>query len=236
MKKEYSVSPEAKKLNRQKLFVRITKVVFLFLLFLISVVYFILYVLYQDGSFTVTLDGNADNRKNVFLSETGDLTDMSIKLSAKSLDYIDNISVNWIKEDVDTEADGSHNGDNYLAYSFYVINYGNETVNYWYQVNLLDIVKNVDEAVRIRLYLNGHETTYAKLNQTTNTPESGTTAFYSESIPVLEVRENFKPGEKDCFTIVVWLEGDDPDCIDDIIGGELKMEMNITEEHLNQEN
>lgn len=92
MKKEYSVSPEAKKLNRQKLFVRITKVVFLFLLFLISVVYFILYVLYQDGSFTVTLDGNADNRKNVFLSETGDLTDMSIKLSAKSLDYMDNIS------------------------------------------------------------------------------------------------------------------------------------------------
>ena len=70
---------------------------FLFLLFLISVVYFILYVLYQDGSFTVTLDGNADNRKNVFLSETGDLTDMSIKLSAKSLDYMDNISVNWIK-------------------------------------------------------------------------------------------------------------------------------------------
>ena len=50
------------------------------------------------------------------------------------------------------------------------------------------------------------------------------------------MRENFKPGEKDRFTIVVWLEGDDPDCIDDIIGGELKMEMNITEEHLNQEN
>ena len=34
------------------------------------------------------------------------------------------------------------------------------------------------------------------------------------------------------FTIVIYLEGDDPDCIDSLIGGEMKMHMDITEEHI----
>lgn len=233
-KKEYALGKEARKLNKQKLFVRITKVTFLFLLFIISVVYFILYVLYSKGNFTISLDGNANNQKNVFLSETGSLNDLSIKLTATSLEYMDNVSTNFIHKDknIDTEADGSHNGNNYMAYSFYVINYGNETVNYWYQINTLDITKSADEAIRIEIFRNGKAITYAKPNKITNQPENETTPFYSDSIPVLEVREDFAPGDKDRFTIVIWLEGDDPDCIDDIIGGEVKMEMSITEEHL----
>jgi len=47
-------------------------------------------------------------------------------------------------------------------------------------------------------------------------------------------KENFKPGDRDKFTIVIWLEGDDPDCVDSIIGGELKLEMNITDEHIKE--
>ena len=56
--------------------------------------------------------------------------------------------------------------------------------------------------------------------------------FYDDDIAVLEQREKISPGEKDKYTVVIWLEGDDPDCIDDIIGGEIKMEMKITEEHI----
>jgi len=33
---------------------------------------------------------------------------------------------------------------------------------------------------------------------------------------------------------VVFVEGDDPDCLDEIIGGEMKMHMEITEEHIKQ--
>ena len=39
------------------------------------------------------------------------------------------------------------------------------------------------------------------------------------------------PGDIDKFTIVIWLEGDDPDCIDNILGGEIKMHMEIREEY-----
>ena len=41
----------------------------------------------------------------------------------------------------------------------------------------------------------------------------------------------YKKGDIDKFTIVIWLEGDDPDCVDNILGGEIKMHMEIREEH-----
>ena len=40
--------------------------------------------------------------------------------------------------------------------------------------------------------------------------------------------------QKDRFTIVIFLEGDDPECINDLIGGEIKMHMDITEEHFKE--
>ena len=39
------------------------------------------------------------------------------------------------------------------------------------------------------------------------------------------------PGKIDKFTVIVYLEGDDPECDDSLIGGEMKMHMDITEEH-----
>jgi hypothetical protein len=37
--------------------------------------------------------------------------------------------------------------------------------------------------------------------------------------------DNLDPGECTKYTIVVWLEGNDPDCIDWLIGGQLKVDM-----------
>ena len=65
--------------------------------------------------------------------------------------------------------------------------------------------------------------------------EAGTKKFVSKSIAVLEQRKNFKPKEKDRFTVVVWIEGDDPECKNDLLGGEIKMHMDITEEHVDKE-
>ena len=50
----------------------------------------------------------------------------------------------------------------------------------------------------------------------------------------MRVREDFNEGDRDKFTIVIWIEGDDPDCIDYLIGGQMKMHMEITEEHIEQ--
>ena len=66
----------------------------------------------------------------------------------------------------------------------------------------------------------------------TGLEENGTVSFHSDDMAVLEQRKSFRPGDVDKFTIVIYLEGDDPDCVDAIIGGEIKMNMEITEEHI----
>ena len=40
-------------------------------------------------------------------------------------------------------------------------------------------------------------------------------------------REGFEPKAKDKYTVVIWLEGNDPDCIDELIGGTLKLSMDF---------
>lgn len=202
------------------------------LLILVSILYLALYIVYDGGRFTVTLDKNLQSQKNVFLSETGDKKSEVRKLSADTIDYMDNISIKWLPQDIDKEKDGSHNGDNYIAYSFYVVNSGKENVNYWYEIDIDDTIKNVDEAIRIMIYQNGKPTVYAKKNKVTKKAEPETKKFVSKSIAVLEQRKNFKPNTKDRYTIVVWIEGDDPECKNDLLGGEIKMHMDFTEEHV----
>ena len=232
MKKKYSIGIEASKIYKQKLMIKIIQLALLLLLVVFSVVYFLVYILYSNGNFIITLDKNAYNGKNVFLSEDGTLKNMKIQLKAKTLDYMDNISVNWIDQNIDSVKTGTHNGNNYIAYTFYVVNGGDETVKYWYQVDISDTIQNVDEAIRVMIYHNGEKTIYAKKSKTTGEAEVGTTKFYSDSIAVVKPVTVFKPDQKDKFTIVVWLEGDDPDCVDSLIGGAVKLKMDISEEHI----
>ena len=229
-----SVGVKASKVYKRKLFVKITKIAFLLLLILISVIYLFLYIIYAGGRFTVTLDKNMANQKNVFLSEDGKASNQTRRLIADTIDYMDNISIKWLPKDIHNEATGAHNGDNYIAYTFYVVNNGKETVHYWYEVDVDDTIKNVDEAIRIMIYRNGEQVVYAKKSPITNEAEPDTKAFVSDTVAVLEQRKNLKPKAKDRFTIVVWIEGDDPECKNDLLGGEIKMHMDITEEHVNK--
>lgn len=231
MKKDYSVSTTAAKVHKKKLFLRIAKITFLLLLLVISAIYFILYIVYNESSFTISVDKDM-LKSSIFLSESGEVGTKSRNLYADAAEYMDNISVNWISEDVDTEADGSHNGTNYFAYSFYLIHKGENPINYWYEIDVDDTIRNLDKAIRVMIFRNGEKTIYAKVNEKTGKAEEGTKQFYSNNIAVLEERKNFSPGDKDRFTVVVWIEGDDPDCNNDLLGGGIKMHMDITEERL----
>ena len=119
-----TVNIEAEKVYRKKIVSRLIKIAFLLLIIFLSVVYLFLYIVYDGGRFTVSLDRNMSNRKNIFLSEDGKLKSKTRKLSADTIDYMDNISIKWLPQNIDTEATGAHNGDNYIAYTFYVVNAG----------------------------------------------------------------------------------------------------------------
>ena len=73
------------------------------------------------------------------------------------------------------------------------------------------------------------------MNSTTKEPEPNTIPFNTEKEIISEQREEFASGEIDKCTVVIWIEGNDPECLDDLIGGEIKMHMDIMENHIPQE-
>lgn len=222
----------AKKLDKRKKRTKRAKIALLIILIVLSLAYIALGVIYNGGGFTITLDPNFSSESGIILYESMNNKSKTNKLYAQDMDFMDNISINWISSDVDSKSEGgSHNGENYIAYTFYIANEGKETLNYWQEIYVDDVIKKVDEAVRVMIYLNGEKTVYAKKNSLTKEVEPGTEPFYSDDLIVLRGRTDFKPGDLDKYTIVIWLEGDDPDCVNELLGGEIKMHMDIREEH-----
>ena len=228
----------ADKVKRKKVASRVVKISSLILLLFLICLYGVLTIAYSQGSFTITLDSQETINSGIAIFDSLNNSQAKRKLEAIPIKFMDNISYKWLPDDIDGDYEGSHNGENYIAYTFFIENQGNETLNYWYEVIIDDVIKNVDEAVRFRIYLNGEYVTYAKKNSIADEAEPDTVRFKdtenSKGTIILEKRANFRPGDFDKMTIVVWLEGDDPDCTDPLIGGELKMHMKITEEHIEQ--
>ena len=222
---------KANRIKTRKKFYQKAKWILLFLLIFLILLYFILEVTYNGGHFTISLDKNTTLKQNLVLYEDIRYKEPQVKLSAGKIDFLDNISVDWIPSNIDNEKDGSHNGNNYIAYTYYVENMGEDVVDYWTELYIDDVIKNVDEALRVMVYENGEKTIYAKINNITGLPEENTIPFYSEDKAFVRQRRLFNPNEVDKYTIVIWLEGDDPDCLDDILGGEIKLHIKIRDEH-----
>lgn len=222
---------KANRIKTRKKFYQKAKWILLFLLIFLILLYFILEVTYNGGHFTISLDKNTTLKQNLVLYEDIRYKEPQVKLSAGKIDFLDNISVDWIPSNIDNEKDGSHNGNNYIAYTYYVENMGEDVVDYWTELYIDDVIKNVDEALRVMVYENGEKTIYAKINNITGLPEEKTIPFYSEDKAFVRQRRLFNPNEVDKYTIVIWLEGDDPDCLDDILGGEIKLHIKIRDEH-----
>ena len=236
-KDKEEISQEKIKLNSEKVRerekrIKIIKIALLFLLIILIILYFLLRIVYEAGNFTVSLDQNFAQKSGIVMYESKDEVQDKRILYAQKAEFIDNISVDWLPKNLNELGEGSHNGDNYLAYTFYIENKGSDIINYWYTIIIDDVIKNVDKAIRVMVYRNEEQTLYAKPNEYTGNAENNTTSFYSETQVLLQQRKEFKPGDIDKFTIVIFLEGDDPDCTDALIGGEIKMHMDITEEHI----
>ena len=227
--KNISVTVNAKKVKKRRIITRFIFILFLALLLLLSITYVIVYIVNQTGNFTIMLDKNLQEKQSIIVSPRSDFAVRPVKMVVDSLKYMDNITESWLPADID-EIEGPHNGNNYLAYTFFVKNIGKKETEYRTTINILSVIKNVDEAIRVAVYFNGNKTVYAKRRPDTFEPEVGTVPFYKVDQVMNELRENFEPGEVDKYTVVVWLEGNDSECIDSILGGEMKMIMTIGED------
>ena len=194
------------------------------LLSLTTLLYIIATLYKQSGSFTVSINKYDMSKYGLSLSESRDMSNKSSHINANIKKHMTNIAAEWLPENINS-IDGEHNGDNYLAYTFYLENAGAVDVSYQYAIYISDITHDLDEAIRVRLYMGDEFETYAKTRSDGLGAELGTNEFYSSNVVCQDRVDNFKSGDIQKFTVVVWIEGNDPDCVDWLIGGELKLEM-----------
>lgn len=213
---------------------------------LLLVVYVIALLVTQHGSFTISVKDYGDRSLSLALSENDSFKHSTSTLKATEVVNMNNITYTALPDDLN-DVNGSHNGENYLAYTFYVKNTGEKKCSYNYSLMITRATVGIDAAVRVRIYydpnyyvaetgeygLSGDYTDYAKPKTGGNgMPETDPgnrvmTNFFSNDIVAKERKDNFAPGDISKFTVVIWLEGEDPDCTDDVLGGQFKVDMNM---------
>lgn len=213
----------------RKPWMRIAQITFATLLVVMLVFYGAAVLFAEKSGFTIQVDNSVkdgEGKAMISLSETEDFTHPTVRLDAGGLDNITNISVLDLPEQLESDG-GSHNGENYLAYTFYAKNSGDTAAPLTAELDIKSVLNGADEAIRVRVYKNGQATTYAKA-AADGQPEYGTVPF-SENRKIFSVtEEKFEPNEIIKYTFVIWLEGDDPECLDDIRGGNVNMSLTFS--------
>lgn len=242
---------------------------------ILTVMYIMAAFYTQSGEFVINIDKTLAH-DGFYISDTTDFDEKLISLRGKAVVNADNISIFDISSDV-LAVDGEHNGENYVAHTFYVKNETGQTIDYRYTLNIRAEHKNADEAVWVLVSKNDKQQIFAlegkegkpevqysiyefpfrkyaefekKQYQKATPEEAGideaelldlstferldkvykleTTPFASEKVVTTGFREGIKDGEYDKYTVVIWYEGEDPECTDDIIGGWVECYMDFT--------
>lgn len=179
----------------------------------------------QWGDLIISVDSIAV-KKGIILSEDKNFEHYGASLSATQQADVTNITYSWLPLDLDNAGDGSHNGDNYVAYTFYCKNVGQETLDYTATLDIIGVAKSADEAIRIMVYKNGTPQIYGKAKyDDRSTAETDCTMFESDIVVMSTQTTDFKVDDVDKYTVVMWAEGNDPECVDDIRGGHVRARM-----------
>lgn len=177
------------------------------------------------GNFTINLNRLELFRKGISIADNAQFENATARLTASTVQDATNMSIEDLPMDLD-EIDGDHNGQNYMAYTYYVRNAGKEDVGYEASITLDSYAKGAEYAVRVAVWCNGVRTVYAE-PAADGEPEPGCESFESHNVVCTYTEENFLVGNVDRYTIVIWMEGDDPECVDAIVGGSVEFSMNI---------
>lgn len=178
------------------------------------------------GNFTINLDRLELYRRGISIADNGDFDGATARLTAATVKDATNISIEDLPKNLDSVKDGNHNGKNYMAYTYYVRNAGKEDLSYIARITLDSCSKGAEKAVRIAVWRNGKRVIYAAPAKNGGT-EQNCKNFKSDDVVCEYEEKNFLVGNVDKYTIVIWMEGDDPECVDSIIGGSVELSMHI---------
>ena len=217
------------------------------------------------GHFTINLTGGMF-REGFTLSETKGFEAPTTRLFAEPAADVPCISVVDIAEDV-PKTDGQYDDPTYFAYTFYLRNEGESTVDYAWDLSINSESQSVSEAVWFMVFEEDKMEIFAKvgedgkaealpafgdnskgyrkrplaeyakyaenLYEVVQVTEKGAyyrlvpENFQSDTCVTKGIMENVAPMDVHKYTVVLWMEGDDPDCTDEKIGGHLGVDMNF---------
>ena len=195
------------------------------MLLLVAVLFIFAFMQEKMGNFTINLNRLELYRKGISIADNGDFDGATARLTASTVEDATNISIDDLPEDID-DLDGSHNGKNYMAYTYYVRNAGKEDLGYKASITLDSCAKGAEKAVRVAVWRNGERVVYAA-PAAGGGEENGCKNFKSDDVVCTYTEKKFLVGNVDRYTIVIWMEGDDPECVDSIIGGSVEFSMKI---------
>lgn len=203
------------------------------------------------NNFQVLIDKEGMNILS--LSNRLDFTNPSEVLALGGPKYMDNITLMDIyyllpEFEAHEGSYGEADTSKYIAATFYLKNITDKDRIYREAVVISDITKNVDDALRVMIVRDGERTVYAK-PKPDQTPEEVVPGqfFTKEGIPDIRgevwMSEPFISPRHVCYntglplaagqvvkyTVVIWLEGWDEECVDAILGGTIKLELQFAQ-------
>ena len=223
----FSVRTTAKKVRTTNTVLRLLLIILALLILLMSISWACARFVNSTG-FTVLL--NRDSKGlSLYNNDKGE--NPTTRLTAEPVEYFWNISYRDLPDNLGDKF-GSQNGYDgngrslYISYTFALGNDTDEDIAYNSALTLDDQNKGADNAIRVRIIRNGEKKDYAKSAVKGGVEKVATDATWIDPKTVMkEESAIIKSGEKVKYTVVIWLEGDDPECVDDILGGGGKLSM-----------
>lgn len=215
------------------------------------------------GHFTINMS-NDMFKEGFILSDSADMSNATTRLLCTPAEGVPCISIRSIPENID-QIDGQHN-ESYFAYTFYIRNDGDSTVDYEWHMALNSESQNLSSALWVMIFEDGKMLLYAQpgddggiealpaMDDNTRgyldmelmafakdpsqfqliTAHNGYNyyrllpiPFESSEVIARGMQVAVAPGDVHKYTVVIWLEGDDPDCTDALIGGHAGMDFNF---------
>jgi len=183
------------------------------------------------GNYLITVTREA-SLKGIAISDKLDYKSNKDTLKVTPLNDIEDILPSNLDIEGARNVDGQYkDAKHYIAYTFYLRNSGEETVNVNYQVKIIDDYKKLGNAIFFRLFeseLIGDEFSFIS--------DETYSKFYTEKEIIADVDIiNFRPNDVRKFTFFVWIDGDHSN--ESMLGGAVKLEFvfSITSAILDEE-
>ena len=171
------------------------QLILLSMLLLVAILFIAAFMQEKMGNFTINLDRLELYRRGISIADNGGFKDATARLKAATVQDATNISINDLPENLD-DIEGSHNGKNYMAYTYFVRNAGKEDLGYVASITLDSCSKGAEDAVRIAVWRNGERVVYAEPSKD-GTPEEGCENFLSSRVICKYEEKDFLVGNVD---------------------------------------